>query len=77
MAFLSLKCGLTLRYQKNYNNKKNKSSNACIMRISDELPIAKNFTKPCESTEPPNRRKHFEVRRCPVRVFNENQYSET
>ena len=41
-----------------------------LCKKKTELPIAKNFKKPCKSTEPPNCRKPFEVRRCPVRVIN-------
>ena len=46
-----------------------------ILKENTELPIAKNFTKPSKSTELPNCRKHFEVRRCPVRVLNNRSYN--
>ena len=70
MAILTLKCGLTLRYQKNYNNKNNKIQQCVVMKTSSELFTAKICTKPSKPTGLPNRRKHFEVRRCPVRVLN-------
>ena len=72
MAILTLKCGL--RYQKNYNNKNNKIQQCVVMRTSSELFTAKICTKPSKPTGLPNRRKDFEVRRCPVRVLNMYMY---
>ena len=50
--------------------KQSKSSTASLLKENTELPIAQNFTKPSKSTELPNCRKHFEVRRCRVSVLN-------
>ena len=47
-----------------------KSSNTCIMKTTSELFTAKICTKPSNSPELPNCRKHFEVRRCRVSVLN-------
>ncbi len=47
-----------------------KSSNTCIMKTSSELFTAKICTKPSNSPELPNCRKHFEVWRCRVSVLN-------
>ena len=72
MAILTLECGLTLGYQKNYNNKSNKIQQCMVMKTSSELFTAKICTEPSKPTGLPNRRKHFEVRRCPVRVLNKS-----
>ena len=55
---------------KNQIMKLSKSGTTFLLKENTELPVAKNLTKPSRPTEPPNCRKHFEVRRCRVSVLN-------